>query len=206
MTKKKKATPKKKTKSKVEKVDNTDTSSDEESEGFDWEGLGAEEASRILKGIESIIPEIIKKTVVQGVGNILAGEEGLRDQVVDAAKSTLEGNKKKPKEAMGFLLNQGDAMRKEILRIISSEVRVFLENMDFGGEIAKILTTLSFEIKTEVRFIPNDERVVPSVKNSVKIKRNKKGKTEEEGEEEEKVEPKSAFSRWRRKSRGDSEE
>ena len=170
---------------------------------FDWDGVGAEEAAKILKGLESIIPQILKKTVVQGVGNILSGDEGIR--------STFEENKKKPKEAMGFLLNQGDWMRKEILRIVSNEVRVFLENMDFGGEVAKILTTLSFEIKTEIRFAPNEDRVRPQVKNSVKVKRNGKNKTEdskvfseEEGRDEQ---TKKSFSRWKRKGRkGDSEE
>lgn len=194
----------------TKKKKNSDDERDGEEElggsesAFDWDGAGAEEAAKILRGIESIIPEIIKKTVVQGVGNILSGtDEGIR--------STFEDNKKKPKEAMGFLLNQGDWMRKEILRIVSNEVRVFLENMDFGGEVAKILTTLSFEIKTEIRFAPNEDRVRPEVKNSVKVKRNKKKKNKEKDSEEttEDVQEdgvKKGFSRWRRKGKSDDSE
>src|SRR6185437_3880122 len=41
-------------------------------------------------------------------------------------------------------------------------------------EIAKMLTALSFEVKTEIRFIPNSERyagVEPDVKAAVRVKR-----------------------------------
>ena len=61
--------------------------------------------------------------------------------------------------------------------VIARETREFLANLNVSEEIAKILTTLSFEIKTEIRFIPNSERITgaePDVKASVKLKRNDK--------------------------------
>ena len=125
----------------------TTHTSEEESVGdreysFDegWTEIEGEEASRILKGLESLVPGILKKAVLSGLGS-LTSEDGLRMAL---------GEKSLPKEAVSFILNQADSTRKEILRIVSREVQVFLENMDFGGELAKILTTLSFEIKTEV--------------------------------------------------------
>ena len=63
----------------------------------------------------------------------------------------------------------------KVERIVSREIRIFLENVDFGGEIAKILTSVSFEIKTEIRFIPNDQAVKPQIKNKVDAKRVKDG-------------------------------
>jgi hypothetical protein len=131
----------------------------------EWEQRLAEDpeyASRVFKAIEGLVPDILKRTLMSGLGNTLLNEDGLRSLIAE---------KKLPKEAMGFLLSQASGMRREILRIISREIRVFLENMDFGGEIAKILTTLSFEIKTEIRFIPNDAAVKPSIRNKIKIKR-----------------------------------
>ena len=126
----------------------------------DWGEIPEEEASRILRGLETLIPSIVKRSL----GNVLNAEEGLR---------AIVGDKNIPKELAGFLLGQIDATRRGILRIVSNEIRVFLENVDFGGELAKILTTLSFEIKTEIRFVPNDERLRPSVRNSIKMRRNK---------------------------------
>jgi hypothetical protein len=138
----------------------------------DWEDIPQEEANKILRGLEAIVPDILKRTLVSNIGNLVMNEEGLRSIVAE---------KNLPKEAAGFVLNQADATRREILRIVSREIRVFLENMDFGGEIAKILTTLSFEVRTEIRFVPNDEAVRPKVRNRVKIKRQRgKGKKDEE--------------------------
>jgi hypothetical protein len=137
-----------------------------------WEEIPQEEANKILRGLEAIIPDILKRTLVSNIGNLVMNEESIRSIVSD---------KNLPKEAAGFILGQADATRREILRVVSREIRVFLENMDFGGEIAKILTTLSFEVRTEIRFVPNDEAVRPKVRNRVKIKRQRgKGKEDEE--------------------------
>lgn len=155
-----------------------------------WQDIPEEEASRILKGLEALIPDIVKRSL----GNVLSNEDGLR---------SLLGDKNIPKELAGFLLGQVDATRRGILRIVSNEIRVFLENVDFGGELAKILTTLSFEVRTEIRFIPNDERLKPSIKNTVRVKRDKGGKATDEDPEaapepEEPAAPKPA-SRWTRR-------
>ena len=67
-----------------------------------------------------------------------------------------------------------DTTKDKVLEIIAREVREFLQTMNLGEEIAKLLTTLSFEVKTEIRFIPNSERyagVEPDVKGSVRLKR-----------------------------------
>ena len=60
------------------------------------------------------------------------------------------------------------------MRVMAREVREFLQNVNLSEEIAKMLTTLSFEVKTEIRFIPNAEKyggVEPDVKAAVRVKR-----------------------------------
>ena len=133
-------------------------------------------ASKILKAVDGVVPDGLKRSVLNGVGSVLLNEDSLR--------ATLS-EKNLPKEAVGLLLGQADTMRKEILRIVSGEIRVFLENMDFGGEIAKILTAISFEIKTEIRFVPNDQAVKPNIKNKVKVRRQDESESEEQGGEAE---------------------
>jgi len=159
----------------------TEETLDEESFSFeseyrfeDWDDVPPEEASRILKGLEGLIPDVVKRTM----SNVLWSDDGVRSLLTE---------KNLPKEVVGYVLGQVDATRRGILRIVSKEIRVFLENMDFGGEIAKILTTLSFEIRTEIRFIPNEERVVPSVRNSVRVRRD--GDAAEEPPEPEQTPP-----------------
>ena len=141
--------------------DNDDSEEDGEEESGDvdeeedssWEAIAEdpELVSRVLESIGGLVPGLLKRVAVSGVGNLLMNEDGLR--------AMLSENKKLPKEAVGLLVGQADVMRREVLRIISREIRIFLENMDLGGEVAKILTSVSFEVKTEVRFIPNDQAV-----------------------------------------------
>lgn len=172
--------------------DSGDFEFEAEYEFEDWKDIPEEEASRILKGLEALIPSIVKRSL----GSMLSSEDGLR---------AIVGDKNIPKELAGFLLGQIDATRRGILRIVSNEIRVFLENVDFGGELAKILTTLSFEVRTEIRFIPNDERLKPSVKNTVRVHRTKSGEdtAEDEPDEEPPEEPRKAASRWTRRRKSD---
>lgn len=144
----------------------------------DWKDIPPEDASRLLRGLEGLVPDVVKRTM----SHLLASDDGLRAVLSD---------KNIPKEVVGYLLGQVDATRRGFLRVVSREIRVFLENVDFGGEIAKILTTLSFEVRTEIRFIPNEERVVPSVKNTVRVKRDEErdGAPAHEDEPEEPAAP-----------------
>lgn len=154
----------------------------EEGEEPSWEKIAEdpELVSRLLESLGGVVPSIFKRVAVSGVGNLLLSEDGLR--------TLLSENKKLPKEAVSLLVGQADVMRREVLRIISKEIRIFLEDVDFGGEIAKILTSVSFEVKTEIRFIPNDQSVKAQVKNKVKAKRSKDGKEIDLGEDGEESE------------------
>lgn len=151
-----------------EEPDEDEALDEEVDEEPSWEKLAEdpELMSRILESLGGVVPGIFKRVAVSGVGNLLLSEDGLRNLLAD--------NKKLPKEAVSLLVGQADVMRREVLRIISKEIRIFLENVDFGGEIAKILTSVSFEVKTEIRFIPNDQ----SVKSQGKIKENAKDKAQ----------------------------
>ena len=62
-----------------------------------------------------------------------------------------------------------------MVRVVAHEIRDFLEATDISTELQKALTSLSFEIRTEIRFIPNDSGgVKPVVTAEVDPKRDKK--------------------------------
>lgn len=124
----------------------------------DWDELASdpEEASRLSRALEGILPDIVRR----GVGGLVS-DDGLRALVKD---------RELPREAVGFIMGQVDATKREVVRMVSKEVRMFLENADLGGELTKILTSISFEIRTEVRFIPNDSAVKPNVRSRVRVR------------------------------------
>jgi hypothetical protein len=113
--------------------------------------------------LERLVPELVKKTFAAGLGAVFSTEEGIRK----IARESLP-------EVAGYIASSADGAKDKVFDVIARETREFLANLNVSEEIAKILTTLSFEIKTEIRFIPNSDRFVgaePDVKASVRLKR-----------------------------------
>jgi hypothetical protein len=136
----------------------------ERSDPPDDAGLGSL-PDGVRQRVESWIPELVKRAVAAGVGAVFTTEESIR---------RLTKEMPMPKEVAGYLVNTASSTKDELLRIVAREIREFLSSVNLSEEIAKMLTTLSFEIKTEIRFIPNDEKftgVEPDVKARVRLKR-----------------------------------
>ena len=100
---------------------------------------------------ERAIPEILKRAVERavesGATRLAEGPENLRHFVQDL---------KLPKEVIHYLYQQIDDTKNGLYRVVAKEIRDVLEQTQFADEITQVLTKLSFEIKTEIRFIPND--------------------------------------------------
>jgi hypothetical protein len=113
--------------------------------------------------LEHLVPELVKKTFAAGMGAVFSTEEGIRK----LARENLP-------DVVGYVASSTNDAKDRVWEIIALQTREFLSNLNLTEEIAKLLTTLSFEIKTEVRFIPNSERLIgsePDVKASVRLKR-----------------------------------
>ena len=120
----------------------------------------------VRQRVEAWVPELVKRAVAAGVGAVFTTEEGIR---------RLTKEMPLPKDVAGYLVSTASTTKDELLRIVAREMREFLQTVNISEEIAKMLTTLSFEVKTEIRFIPNDQKyggVEPDVKARVKLKRN----------------------------------
>ncbi len=127
----------------------------------------------IRQRLEQLVPELVRKTFTAGMGAVYQTEDSLRKVAKDINLPNLPN-------VAGYLASSADATKDKVLEVIARETREFLEHINLGDEIAKLLTTLSFEIKTEVRFIPNSERfggAEPDIKSSVRLKRDSKSDT-----------------------------
>lgn len=120
-----------------------------------------ETPARLRRRLEAILPSVIKRTVSTGVGAAQMTEDVIRGVV---------GEVKLPREAVGYIAEMADHTRKEIVRVAAREFREFLETANLTEEIARLLTTVSFEVRTEIRFIPNDQALKPNVRSSVRMK------------------------------------
>jgi hypothetical protein len=113
------------------------------------------------RGRMDFIPDIVRRTFYAGLGAVFTTEEGIRKIASDL---------KLPKDVANYLIQQAAASKDELFRVVGKELRGFLESVNISGELQKLLTSLSFEIKTEIRFIPNDE-AISGVKPDVKVGR-----------------------------------
>lgn len=140
--------------------------------------------------IDSIMPEIVRRVIAQGSDAL--NKEELKDTVVaelfrkavnkggEVASSTEESVRKLlgdlplPNEVVERVVERLDDYKVDLMRLVKEEVRAFLDRIDIGHELQKMLTSLSFEITTEIRFIPNDKGIRPDVKAGARVKRTKK--------------------------------
>ena len=126
----------------------------------------------------------LRQNIAARLTRLITSEEGLRAVVAAAA----------PKELIASTMEQVDATKTEAMALVGRELRTFLDHLDVGEELAKILTAVSFEIRLEVRFIPNEDgtlraNVRGGAKPKVKVEPRKKPwywrATEEDAEDAE---------------------
>ena len=94
-----------------------------------------------LTGLEHLVPELVKKTFAAGMGAVFQTEEGIRKIARDVSLTN----------AAGYLAHSADGAKDKVFEVIARETREFLSTLNVTEEIAKLLTTLSFEIKPTVK-------------------------------------------------------
>jgi hypothetical protein len=113
------------------------------------------------------------------ISNLFRRTRSTAQQTEDVVRGLL-GDLKLPKEVIAYILETVDGTRKEIVRVAAREVREFLESAQVTEEISRMLTTLTFEVRTEIRFIPNDQRLTPRARSEIQLRHRPEGADEEE--------------------------
>jgi len=124
-----------------------------------------DEPEREESRLERALREVVRKVIEVGYERLSEGPENVRHLVSEL---------KLPKETLGALFGTLDETKNGLYRVVAREVRDFLEHSNLAEDIVRGLTAISFEIKTEVRFIPNDARSgrpTPDIRSKVNVKR-----------------------------------
>ena len=119
-----------------------------------------------MKRLSGIVPDIVRRAVLTGVGALFMTEEGIRNLV---------GDMKMPKDALAFLIAQADKTRSEVARVVTHEVRRFLESETLRREMWKLLTGVTLEVNATIQLKRSGE---PGFKARIKHKK----KEHEEGD------------------------
>jgi hypothetical protein len=137
------------------------------------------ETARLDEGLrqklEGLVPEVARRLFYAGLGAVFTTEEGMRKIATDFSL---------PKDMARYLIQSAQSTKDELFQIVAAELRGFLEGLNLNEELLRLLTSLSFEIKTEVRFIPNEQKVLkPQIKNKVAVRRKASEETPETPDE-----------------------
>lgn len=100
------------------------------------------------------IEGILKKVLTTGVTAAFMTEEGIRNVLKDVPL---------PKDMVGGLLENAKNTKTEFVSGVKNELKSYLDKIDLGREIDKIVEKYDFEVKA-----------------TISLKRKKKGKTSEE--------------------------
>jgi len=114
----------------------------------DKQGQAAETGGEADGGF---LPEIVRRAVERSVNVVLQGDDD-RKKLVAALF---------PKELVHSVVQSAltavDGTKREAVEMVGREVQQFLQQLNLADEIRKVLTSVSFEIRTEVRFVPNED-------------------------------------------------
>lgn len=82
----------------------------------------------------------------------------------DEERSAGGGLSELVRRAVSAGMGAGRTAKEEITRAAAAEIRGWLDKLDLEKELAKALTALTVEVKTEIRFKSNpDGKIVPEV-------------------------------------------
>jgi hypothetical protein len=138
--------------------------------------LGDDEGSG-REGRAGFVPEFVRKVAVAGLGALFMTEDGIR---------SLSGQLKLPKEVLGLILSQAEKTKGDIGRVVSEELRRFLQSEKLREEFLKLLSGMTVEVTAQIRLVPPEEKqekaaASPAMKLTVsdlKAGRGRKGKKE----------------------------
>lgn len=148
--------------------------------GFEDEDEGEERRARRRR-----LERMLRETVRRGIEKGFEAGLGTISRTDKAIRGVVAGDL--PREFVNYIFSQVDETKNTLVRVVAREVRDFLEATDLSQELQRALTSLSFEVRTEIRFVPNESGGVrPSVR-SKSAPRRRRREDEEEPEPDEEV-------------------
>ena len=108
------------------------------------------------------------------------GEEAAPEEMNEEEVTAPGGDRERDREggigdfvrrAVSAGVGAASRSKDDIMRVAAGEVRSWLEHLNLNEELAKALGKMVIEVKTEIRFRPNEDgKLVTETSNDVKVK------------------------------------
>jgi len=102
-----------------------------------------EEPDILIKAIDSLVPDIVKKMILVSIGGVMLTEEAVRKILSDLNIS---------KEIVALVIAQTNKAKDEVVKTVSEEFRQRLGKIDIRNEINKVLKDTKIKIQLEIDF------------------------------------------------------
>jgi len=121
---------------------------------------GKDGDTSLLKTIDSILPETLKRAFFVGAGMLFMTEEGVRKAL---------GEINLPRDAVNYIIKQSEKSKKEFFAIFQRELTRFLDKVDVTRLSKEVLDGIAIEVNAKVTLRTLEKKVPVSVKvNKVK--------------------------------------
>jgi len=102
-----------------------------------------EEPDILLKAIDTLMPDMVKKLILVSIGGVMLTEEAVRKILSELNLS---------KEIVSLVISQTNKAKDEVVRTVSEEFRQLIQKVNIKNEIEKVLKDTKIKIQLEIDF------------------------------------------------------
>jgi len=114
----------------------------------------------LIKAIDSLLPDVVKKMILVSIGGVMLTEEAVRKILSELNIS---------KEIVSLVLSQTNKAKDEVVKTVSEEFRQLLGKVDIKNEIEKVLKDTKIKVQLEIDFeSKNKDEASLSIKPKIK--------------------------------------
>lgn len=97
----------------------------------------------LLKAIDALVPDIVKKIILTSIGGVMLTEEVVRKILAELNLS---------KEIVALAVTQTTKAKEEVVKAVSGELRQLIRRVDIRNEIYSMLKDTKINVKMEIDF------------------------------------------------------
>jgi len=102
-----------------------------------------EEPDILIKAIDALVPDMIKKMVLVSIGGVMLTEEAVRKILSELNLS---------KEIVSLIISQTNKAKDEVVRTVSDELKQMFRKVNVKKELEKALKNTKIKVQMEIDF------------------------------------------------------
>ncbi|MBC2717739.1 MAG: hypothetical protein HF978_20745 [Desulfobacteraceae bacterium] len=125
-----------------------------------------EEPDILIKAIDTLVPDMVKKLILVSIGGVMLTEEAVRKILSELNLS---------KEIVSLVISQTNKAKDEVVRTVSEEFRQLIQKVNIKNEINRVLKDTKIRVQLEIDFESKSKNDVSlSIHPKIKKKNTKK--------------------------------